>query len=180
MATWAKETLNATLSSDHSGIKRSLKSMPKSQCTLCCTSIQVSAVFKTRQSRLLFFNVLLLFYFSHYCCSLFALSLLSLTNWDNKGQEKCLYAARVSFLRVVILHLMHFRKGTFSVRFQPCWWRRKMCLKLFTSGQNIFAVHVGTEPSFSFQRQLTCLAHTLLDIIQSHECNENVSFQASG
>lgn len=96
------------------------------------------------------------------------------------GQEKCLYAARVSFLRVVILHLMHFRKGTFSVRFQPCWWRRKMCLKLFTSGQNIFAVHVGTEPSFSFQRQLTRLAHTLLDIIQSHECNENVSFQASG
>lgn len=39
MATRAKGTLNAMLSSDHSGIKRSLKSIPKSQCTPCYTSI---------------------------------------------------------------------------------------------------------------------------------------------
>lgn len=98
--------------------------------------------------RFIFNALVLLFYFFHYCCSLFALSLLSLTNWDNKDQEKCLYAARVSFLEVMILYLMHFRKGSFSVRFHPCWGRRKTCLKLFTSGQNSLAVHVGTEPCF--------------------------------
>lgn len=41
MATWAKGTSNAMLSSDHSGIKN-LKSIPKSQCTLCYTGIMQS------------------------------------------------------------------------------------------------------------------------------------------